>query len=63
LAERLKKDGKDLDGWVKLVRSLHVLGRREEALTALGNARRALEGDTQAIATLDALAGSLGLGS
>ncbi|MEW5963542.1 MAG: c-type cytochrome biogenesis protein CcmI [Pseudomonadota bacterium] len=63
LAERLKKDGTDIDGWVKLVRSLHVLGRRDEALAALGNARRALEGNTQALATLDALAGSLGLGS
>lgn len=63
LAERLKANGNDLDGWVKLVRSLHVLGRREEATAALIDARRALNGNTQALATLDALAGSLGLGS
>lgn len=63
LAERLKQNGKDLDGWVKLVRSLHVLSRRDEAVAALANARQQFADDPKALGTLDALAESLGLRS
>lgn len=63
LAERLKKDGKDVQGWVKLVRAYKVLGREAEAKAALADARRALAGETSALAELDAAARSLGLGT
>ena len=32
LAARLKENGKDLEGWMRLVRSYMVLGRRDEAV-------------------------------
>ncbi len=63
LAERLKRDGKDLGGWLKLVRAYKVLGRDKEATSALGEARRTFEGDSRSLAALDELAKSLGLGS
>ncbi len=63
LAERLKRDGKDLGGWLKLVRAYKVLGRDKDAMSALGEARRTFEGDRESLAALDELAKSLGLGS
>jgi cytochrome c-type biogenesis protein CcmH len=45
LAARLKKDGSDPDGWVKLVRSYRVLGDNDKAGAALADARRALADD------------------
>jgi cytochrome c-type biogenesis protein CcmH len=63
LAERLKRDGKDLGGWLKLVRAYKVLGRDEDAMSALGEARRTFEGDRESLTALDELAKSLGLGS
>jgi cytochrome c-type biogenesis protein CcmH len=63
LAKRLKQDGKDLAGWERLMRAYVVLGRRQDALEALAGARRAFAGDAASLATLDALAQSLGLES
>lgn len=63
LAARLKQDGKDLDGWIRLVRSYVVLGRRDEAATALASARGQFAGDEKSLAQLNDLAQSLGLGS
>ena len=63
LAERLKKDGKDLAGWMQLVRAYTVLGKKQEATTALGDARASFAGDAKALAQLQELAQSLGLGS
>jgi cytochrome c-type biogenesis protein CcmH len=45
LAERLKKDGSDVQGWVQLVRSYRVLGQAERAQAALADASKALAGD------------------
>jgi cytochrome c-type biogenesis protein CcmH len=45
LAERLKRDGSDVDGWVMLVRSYSVLGAADQARTATADARRALAGE------------------
>jgi cytochrome c-type biogenesis protein CcmH len=39
LAERLKTDGSDLEGWLKLVRAYTVLGKRDDALGALKQAQ------------------------
>lgn len=63
LAERLKQDGSDLKGWLMLVRAYTVLGRRDEALTALKEAREKFTGNGDALAQIDALAKSLGLPS
>jgi len=63
LAARLKEDGRDADGWMRLVRAYTVLGRSQRASQALGEARAALTGDTEALGRLDELAKSLGLGS
>ncbi len=63
LAARLKSDGKDLDGWLKLVRAYKVLDREPDARAALADARKALASDGDAQRALDALATSLGLGS
>ncbi len=63
LEQRLAKDGRDLAGWERLVRSLVVLGRMDDAAAALGRARKSLDGDPQASAALGDLAKSLGLGT
>jgi cytochrome c-type biogenesis protein CcmH len=45
LAERLKKDGADVQGWLQLVRSYRVLGQNDKMQVALADARKALAGD------------------
>ncbi len=45
LAERLKKDGSDVNGWVQLVRSYRVLGQFDKAQAAVADARSALAND------------------
>lgn len=61
LAERLKRDGTDVDAWVRLVRSYVVLGDRDMARNALVDARRALEGDAEKTKRLDELLKSAGV--
>jgi cytochrome c-type biogenesis protein CcmH len=61
LAERLKRDGSDVDGWLRLVRSYVVLGERDKALNAAGDARRAMAPDTGKVQRLDELVKGLGL--
>jgi cytochrome c-type biogenesis protein CcmH len=63
LSERLKRDGSDLAGWRRLINAYSVLGREQDARTALGDARKAFAADTKALAELAALAKTLGLGS
>ena len=63
LAQRLKSDGGDLSGWLRLVRAYAVLDRREDARAALAEARRNFTGNADALAQLSALATTLGLGS
>ena len=63
LAVRLEKDGKDLEGWMRLVRAYSVLGRTSEASAALADARSNFAGDERSLAQLNALAQSLGIGS
>jgi cytochrome c-type biogenesis protein CcmH len=52
LAARLKQDGSDVDGWVRLVRSYKVLGDAERMNAAIADARRALANDPAAIERL-----------
>jgi cytochrome c-type biogenesis protein CcmH len=61
LAARLEQDGRDADGWLRLVRAYTVLKEPELARTALGNARKALGDDQAASRRLDDLAKELGL--
>ena len=42
LADRLKQNGDDLDGWQRLLRAYMVLGERDKAHAAAADARRAL---------------------
>jgi cytochrome c-type biogenesis protein CcmH len=53
LAERLKKDGSDVPGWVQLVRSYRVLGKAEKVKTAIADAHAALANDQEALQRLD----------
>jgi len=63
LAERLRRDGRDLAGWQRLINAYAVLGREQEARKALAEARSKFPADETALAALAALAKSLGLGS
>jgi cytochrome c-type biogenesis protein CcmH len=63
LAQRLKRDGRDLAGWQRLLQAYTVLGRRDDARAALAEARRNFEGDARALSDLSGLAAKLGLGS
>jgi cytochrome c-type biogenesis protein CcmH len=45
LAARLREDGADVDGWVRLVRSYKVLGESEKARSAATQAQQTLAGD------------------
>lgn len=63
LAARLKTNGRDLDGWQKLVRSWTVLGDTAKAEAALLDARKAMSGDDKALSELNAFARGLGLKS
>lgn len=63
LAARLKQNGNDLEGWLKLVRAYKMLGRDSDAVEALASARKSLASDEKGLAALDGLAKELGLGS
>jgi cytochrome c-type biogenesis protein CcmH len=53
LAARLKQDGSDIEGWVKLVRSYQVLNDSAKAAKAEAEARLALAGDPDKLAKLN----------
>lgn len=61
LAERLKTDTADFDGWLRLVRAYVVMGDAEKAREALGNARNGIGNDDDKRKRLDDLAKGLGL--
>lgn len=61
LADRLKKDGSDIDGWLQLVRSYVVLGERDKAASAASDARQAIGNDAAKRQRLDDFVKSLGL--
>ena len=63
LAERLKRDGNDLAGWLRLVNAYAVLNRKDDARAALAQARQHFPADEKALGALSALAKNLGLGS
>jgi cytochrome c-type biogenesis protein CcmH len=61
LAERLKQDGSDVDGWLRLVRAYMVLGEKDQARASAEDARRALNGNADGVRHLDELIKELGL--
>ncbi len=63
LADRLKQDGSDVEGWLRLVRAYKVLGERDKAQAAATDARRALAAEPDKIRRIDELAKELGLNS
>jgi cytochrome c-type biogenesis protein CcmH len=63
LADRLKENGDDIDGWRRLLRAYIVLGKRDEAQAAADNARRALASDPDKLRQIDDAIKSLGLES
>lgn len=63
LDKRLSQDGRDLEGWQRLIRTYAVLGRRDDALAALKRAQAALAQEAASLEVLGALAKSLGLSS
>jgi cytochrome c-type biogenesis protein CcmH len=63
LAERLKQDGSDVEGWLRLLRAYMVLGDKEQARAAVTEARRALASDPDKLQRVDGLVKELGLES
>lgn len=63
LADRLEKDGDDLEGWLKLVRSYAVLDRKDEARMALAKAKAQFSDEPSALQRLNSLASELGISS
>jgi cytochrome c-type biogenesis protein CcmH len=61
LAERLKRDGSDLDGWLRLVRAYTVLGERDKAVDAAAQARRINAADPDKLRRVDEFVKGLGL--
>lgn len=61
LAERLRKDGSNVEGWLQLMRSYMILGERERALVVASDARRALAAEPDKLKRIDELVKSLGL--
>ena len=62
LAARLASTGGSVDEWSRLIRAYAVLHEADKAKAALADARKALAPDSNAVASLDALAHDLGLG-
>lgn len=61
LADKLKDDGKDLEGWQRLLRAYMVLGERDKALVAAGDAKKALASDPDKLRQIGDLIKSMGL--
>jgi len=61
LAERLKHDRSDLDGWMRLVRSYVVLGEPDKAKSAAADARHAIGADADKRRRFDDFIKALGL--
>ena len=63
LADKLKENGNDIDGWQRLLRAYIVLNERDKAQAAAGDARRALASDPDKLRQIEDTIKSLGLES
>jgi cytochrome c-type biogenesis protein CcmH len=61
LSDKLRANGEDVDGWLRLVRAYVVLGDRDKAKEAADDARHALSSRPDDIKRIDDLAKGLGL--
>ncbi len=61
LAGRLKQNGDDVEGWLRLVRAYMVMGDRDKARSALGDARQAVANDAERLQKLNEGLKNLGL--
>jgi cytochrome c-type biogenesis protein CcmH len=61
LADRLKENGSDVEGWQRLLRAYLVLGEREKAISAADAAKRALANDADKLRRIEDTIKSLGL--
>jgi cytochrome c-type biogenesis protein CcmH len=61
LATRLKQNGDDVEGWLRLVHAYLVMGDQEKAKSALGDARQAVSGDAERLKQLNDGLKNLGL--
>jgi cytochrome c-type biogenesis protein CcmH len=62
LANRLKQNGDDVEGWLRLVRAYLVMGDRDKAMGALAEARQAVANDAERLRQLNEGLKNLGLG-
>ena len=63
LADRMRDNGADVEGWLRLVRAYVVLGDRDKAKSAAADARRALAGRPDELKRVDELIKTLDLES
>jgi cytochrome c-type biogenesis protein CcmH len=61
LASRLKQNGDDVEGWLRLVRAYMVMGDRDKAKGALTDARQAVANDAERLRQLNEGLKNLGL--
>jgi len=61
LATRLKQNGDDVEGWLRLLRAYMVMGERDKAASALVEARQAVANDAERLRQLNEGAKNLGL--
>jgi len=61
LADRLKQNGADLDGWRRLMRAYLVLGERDKARAAADDAKRALASDPDDLKRIEDAIKEMGL--
>jgi cytochrome c-type biogenesis protein CcmH len=61
LATRLKQNGDDVEGWLRLVRAYMVMGDHDKAISALTDARQAVANDAERLRQLNEGLKNLGL--
>ncbi|WP_024517487.1 c-type cytochrome biogenesis protein CcmI [Bradyrhizobium sp. Tv2a-2] len=61
LATRLKQNGDDVEGWLRLVRAYLVMGDRDKAKSALSDARQAVANDAERLRQLNEGLKTLGI--
>lgn len=61
LADRLKQNSDDIEGWQRLLRAYMVLGERDKALAAAADAKRAFTSDPDKLRRVEDMIKALGL--
>jgi cytochrome c-type biogenesis protein CcmH len=61
LATRLKQNGDDVEGWLRLVRAYLVIGDRDKAISALNDARQAVANNAERLRQLNEGLKNLGI--